>query len=91
MVFQIVPSISESLPENSSFNYELEGLCSVRIGCAEAEIHKLKENLHTKIFLILFNRKSGTIHHLRYVHVVLQWVLYFKNACECNLYQIDRR
>ena len=30
-----------------------------------------------KIFLIFFN---GTVHHLRYVHVVLQWVLYLKNA-----------
>ena len=69
--FQIAPSISESLPENSSFNYELEGFCSVQIGCVEAEIRNLKENLHTKIFLILFNRKSSTIHHLRYVHVVL--------------------
>ena len=55
-------------------NNELDGFCPVQIGCVEAEICNLKEDLHTKIFLILF------VHHLRYVHVVLQWVLYLKNA-----------
>ena len=52
----------------------------MQISCVDAEICNLKEDLHTKIYLILFNRKSGTVHHLRYVHVVLQWVLYLKNA-----------
>ena len=59
--FQIVLSISECLPENSSLNYELDGFCPVQIGCVEAEIRNLKEDLHTKIFLILYNRKSGTL------------------------------
>ena len=48
---------------NSSLNNELDGFCPVQIGCVEAEIRKLKEDLHTNIFLILFNRKSGTVHH----------------------------
>ena len=52
----------------------------VQIGCEEAEICNLNEDLHTKIFLIFFNRKSSTVHHLQYVHMVLQWVLYLKNA-----------
>ena len=78
--FQIVLSISECLPENSSLNNELDGFCPVQIGYVEAGIRNLKEDLHTKIFLILFNRKSGTVHHLRYVYVVLHWVLYLKNA-----------
>ena len=29
--------------------------------CVEAEIRHFKEDLHTKIFLLLFNRKSGTV------------------------------
>ena len=52
----------------------------MQISCEEAEICNLNEHLHTKIFLIVFNRKSGAVHHLRYVHVVLQCVLYLKNA-----------
>ena len=57
---RIVLSISECLPENLLLNNELDGFCPVQIGCIEAEIHNFKEDLHTKIFLILFNRKS---HH----------------------------
>ena len=53
--FQIVLSISECLPENSSLNNELDGFCPVQIGYVEVEIRNLKEDLHTKIFLILFN------------------------------------
>ena len=69
--FQIVLSISECLPKNLSLNYELDGFCPVQIGCVEAEIRNLKEDLYTKIFLILYNREGGTVHHLRYVHIVL--------------------
>ena len=61
--FQIVLSISECLSENSSLNYELDGFCPVQIGCVEAEISNLKEDLHTKSFLILYNRKSGRVSH----------------------------
>ena len=46
--------------------------CPVQIGCIEAEIHNLKEDLHTKNFLILEKVVSLTVHHLQYVHVVLQ-------------------
>ena len=72
MVFSDCSKLSECLPENSSLNYELDGFCPVQIGCIEAEIRNLKDDLHKKIFLILFNRKNGTVHHLRYVQVVLQ-------------------
>ena len=54
-----------------SLNYELKGFCPVQIGCVEAEIRNLKEDLHTKNFLILFNRKWWRL-QLRYVHVVIQ-------------------
>ena len=43
--FQIVLRISECLPENSSLNYEQDGFCPVQIGCVEAEIRNLKEDL----------------------------------------------
>ena len=93
--FQIVLSISESLPENSSLNYELDGFCPVQIGCVEAEIRNLKEDLHTKIFLILYNRK--VVHYSSpfmvcsrglTVDAVSQERL---DGFECNLHRIDRR
>ena len=70
--FQINVGISGRSPEKSSLNYELNGSCPVQIDCVEAEIRNLKEDLHTKIFPILFNGKSRRpiVHHLRYVHVV---------------------
>ena len=62
----------------------------MQIGCVEAEIRNLKENLHTKIFLI---------------EKVVQFIIYGMFTCltvgavsqerlhgfECNLYPIDRR
>ena len=87
-------STSGCLPENLSLNYELKGSCPVKIGCVEAEIRNLKEDLHTNIFLLLFNRKSGTVHHYFTVHSRCHTVgavsLERLNGFECNLHQIDR-
>ena len=58
---QINVSILGCSLENSSLNYELNGSCPVKIGRVEAEIRNLKEDLHTKMFPILFNGKSGSL------------------------------
>ena len=71
-------------------NCELTGFCCMQIGSVEHEIRNSKENLHTKIFLIHFNRKSGTF---AVCHVVYSKVLVSQERLygfECNLHQIDQ-
>ena len=70
-------------------NCELTGFCYLQIGSVELEIRNSKENLHTKIFLIHFNRKSGTF---AVCHVVSSKVLVSRerlHGFQCNLHRID--
>ena len=68
-------------------NCELTCFWYLQIGSVELEISNSKENLHTKIFLIHFNRKSGTFAVCHMVYSVSEERLY---GFECNLHQIDR-
>ena len=63
----------------------------VQIGCEEAEMCNLNEDLHTKIFLVLFNRYSSPFMVCSRgltVGAVSQERL---DGFECNLHQIDHR
>ena len=63
-------------------NCELTGFCCMQIGSVEHEIRNSKENLHTKIFLIHFNRKSGTF---AVCHVVYSKLLVYQERLYASM------